>query len=84
MAGGGKRNEEEVSARSLRSLRRSVQSLKTKEASAKERSKILKLKREAKALMKRTVAEAAQSAVGKKEKEGDQDDRLGIAAPQAP
>ncbi|CAN6325750.1 unnamed protein product [Urochloa humidicola] len=40
----------------------------TKEASAKEKSEILRLKREADVLMKRTAAEEPQPAAGKKRK----------------
>ncbi|CAN6330459.1 unnamed protein product [Urochloa humidicola] len=62
-----KDKEGELGARSLRSLRRAARSLMIKKASAKEQSEILRLKREAKALMKRTNAEAEpQPAAGKK------------------
>jgi hypothetical protein len=55
MASGSNREERELAARSLRSLRRSV-------ARAKEQSEILKLKREAKALMKIKAAKRAAAA----------------------
>ncbi|CAO2177139.1 unnamed protein product [Urochloa humidicola] len=65
MAGGDKRMEGELGAQSLQ---RSVRSLKTKEAMAKEQSEILKLKREAIALMKRIPVEEVHPAAGKKRK----------------
>ncbi|CAL4989734.1 unnamed protein product [Urochloa decumbens] len=68
MTGCDKSKEGELGARSLRSLRRSVRLAKIKEASVSEQSEILRLKREAKALMKFTAAEEPQPAAGKKRK----------------
>ncbi|KAF8707146.1 hypothetical protein HU200_030387 [Digitaria exilis] len=61
MAGSDMNNERElVAARSLRSLRRLVRMATIKEAAALEQSEILRLKREADALMKRTPEEEAE------------------------
>ncbi|CAL4911709.1 unnamed protein product [Urochloa decumbens] len=69
MAGCHKSKKGELGARSLRSLRRSVRLAKIKEASVSEQSEILRLKKEAKVLMKFTAAEEEpQPSAGKKRK----------------
>ncbi|KAF8664661.1 hypothetical protein HU200_054370 [Digitaria exilis] len=59
-AGGDMKNERKLGVRSLRSLRRCVRLATIKEAAASEQSEILRLKREADALMKRTPEEEAE------------------------
>ncbi|KAF8707145.1 hypothetical protein HU200_030386 [Digitaria exilis] len=68
-AGGDKKNEGELGAHSLRSLRRCVRLATIKEAATSEQSEILRLKREAKDLMKRTPEEEAE--IRRLEREAD-------------